>query len=322
MNNILLLDTSVGSDNKGDDIIMKCTRQHLADITRNANVFTLPTHVPAFHWYQVARNSYRVQFFTNVRHKFICGTNLLTMNMLTHYPQWNINIFNCGPLRDSVLVGVGAGSGRKMNGYTKMLYKKVLSHKLIHSVRDERTKLFLEDMGFKALNTGCTTLWSLTPEFCSDIPDRKADTVIFTLTDGNDDRERHQQLIDILKANYRSLYFWVQGTTDWEYFHTFSNIENITVVPPSVEEYEKVLKLDADYVGTRLHAGIYAMRHGKRAIILVFDERAREMNKSFNLNTIEINELNTLEQMLHTRIPTRVSMDFGRIRAWLGQFPA
>lgn len=45
MDNILLLDTSVGSLNKGDEIIMKCVRRQLSGITSQANVFTVPTHL-------------------------------------------------------------------------------------------------------------------------------------------------------------------------------------------------------------------------------------------------------------------------------------
>lgn len=55
MDNVLVLDTSVGSLNKGDDIIMKCVRYQLSDITKNSYILTLPTHVSPFHWYQVAR---------------------------------------------------------------------------------------------------------------------------------------------------------------------------------------------------------------------------------------------------------------------------
>lgn len=37
----------------------------------------------------------------------------------------------------------------------------------------KKTKVFLEEMGFKAWNTGCPTLWGLTPEFCTEIPSKK-----------------------------------------------------------------------------------------------------------------------------------------------------
>ncbi|MFZ3172009.1 MAG: polysaccharide pyruvyl transferase family protein [Carboxydocellales bacterium] len=319
MDNILLLDTSVGSLNKGDEIIMKCIRYHLLDLTKNANVFTLPTHISPFHWYQVARGSHRVKFYSDARYKFVCGTNLLTMNMLTHFPQWNINIFNYLPLKGSILFGVGAGKGSKINRYTKMLYNKVLSHSYVHSVRDQRTKEFLEEMGFKAINTGCPTLWLLTDGLCKQIPTQKSDSVIFTLSSANE-IVKDQLLIDVLNKNYRNIYFWIQGAEDLTYFQTFNNTKKVKIISPSVEEYEKILNTDVDYVGTRLHAGIYAMRHKKRSIIISIDERARGMSQTFNLNTIESNEINKLEKMIHSEIITKVNVNFDSVQTWISQF--
>ncbi|MFJ5759888.1 polysaccharide pyruvyl transferase family protein [Neobacillus sp. NPDC093182] len=320
MENILLLDTSVGSLNKGDDIIMRCIRYQLTGITKDKFTLTLPTHVSPFHWYQVARGSNRVKIYSNARYKFVGGSNLLTMDMLTHFPQWNINLFNYGPLRGSVLVGVGAGKGNKINYYTKMLYKKVLSHRYIHSVRDERTKKFLEEMGFKALNTGCATLWSLTPEFCQEIPTTKSESVIFTLTHHSKDVINDQLLIDLMNKNYKNVFFWIQDADDLNYFNTLKNTENIRIVSPSVDEYERILKTDVDYIGTRLHGGIFAMRHKKRAIIIAIDERAQGMSETYNLNTIHRNDFNNLEQMINSEIITNVNVDFDKVNMWINQF--
>jgi polysaccharide pyruvyl transferase WcaK-like protein len=321
LENVLLLDTSVGSDNRGDDIIMKCVRHQLSDITKHAFVYTLPTHVSPFHWYQVARGSNRVKTFSQAKYKFVGGSNLLTMDMLTHFPQWNINIFNYGPLEGSILVGVGAGSGSKVNTYTKALYNKVLSHEYSHSVRDERTKRIVEEMGFKAINTGCATLWSLTPELCREIPTKKADSVVFTLTSSpGGPLAEDQQLIDTLNRSYKDIYFWIQGDHDYAYFREFHNTSRIKIVPPTVEDYEKILHTDVDYIGTRLHGGIYAMRHKKRSIIIAIDERARGMSETYQLNLIERSGIGRLEAMIHSDIATSVNVNFDLVHAWLSQF--
>ncbi|HDX9591192.1 TPA: polysaccharide pyruvyl transferase family protein [Bacillus pseudomycoides] len=320
MDNVLVLDTSVGSLNKGDDIIMKCIKYELNDITKNTYVLTLPTHVSPFHWYQVARGSHRVKIYSDAKYKFVGGSNLLTMDMLTHFPQWNINMFNCGPLKGSILVGVGAGKGNKINAYTKMLYKKVLSHEYIHSVRDERTKKFLEEMGFKVLNTGCATLWSLTPGFCKEIPAKKSDSVIFTLTHHSKDFEKDQLLIDTLNKNYNNIYFWIQDVKDLEYLKQLNDIQKIKVVPPTIEEYERILNTDVDYIGTRLHGGIFAMRHKKRAIIISIDERAKGMGETYNLNLIDRADFDNLEKMINSEIITDVKVDFDVVNQWLNQF--
>lgn len=320
MDNILLLDTSVGSLNKGDDIIMKCVKYQLLGITNNRFTLTLPTHVSPFHWYQVARRSNRVQIYSEAKYKFVGGSNLLTMNMLTHFPQWNINLFNYHPLKGSILVGVGAGKGNKVNTYTKILYSKVLSHKYIHSVRDERTKVILEDMGFKAINTGCASLWLLTPEFCKDIPTNKSDDVVFTLTHHSREIEKDQFLINILNKNYKNIYFWVQDAKDLKYFRNFKNTEDINIVPPSVEEYEKILNKKIDYIGTRLHGGIFAMRNKKRSIIISIDERAQGMAETYNINTIHRDNFDHLENMINSEIITNVNVNYEMVNKWLNQF--
>jgi polysaccharide pyruvyl transferase WcaK-like protein len=320
MESVLLLDTSVGSLNKGDDIIMKCARHQLSEINKNKFVMTLPTHVPSFHWYQVVRRSHDQNFYKDAKYKFVCGTNLLTMDMFNRFPQWNINLFNCEPIRNSILVGVGAGKGDQISNYTKKLYKKVLSHKYIHSVRDERTKRFLEDMGFKVLNTGCPTMWSLTPELCKEIPTGKSESVVFTLTDYSKDIVRDQQLINILNANYKNVYFWLQGSGDYNYFKTFNNIDNISIISPSVEAYEQILQTDIDYVGTRLHAGIFAMGNKKRSIIISIDERARGMNETYSLNVLERKDIQKLEDWIHSEIITRVNVNYEIVNKWLAQF--
>ncbi|WKG28839.1 polysaccharide pyruvyl transferase family protein [Priestia aryabhattai] len=320
MDNVLLLDTSVGSLNKGDDIIMACVRYHLSEIVEDDYLLTLPTHVSPFSWYQVARNSNRVKIYSEAKHKFVGGTNLLTMDMLTHFPQWNINIFNCGPLKGSILLGVGAGKGNKITKYTKMLYKKVLSHEYIHSARDERTKTLLEEMGFKALNTGCATLWSLTPEFCKGIPTEKSDSAVFTLSHHSKDYIKDQLLIDVLNRNYKDVYFWVQDKKDLNYLKTLDNIKNIKIVPPTLESFQEILNTNIDYIGTRLHGGIFAMRNKIRSIIIGIDERARGMGETYNLNQIDRNNLDNLEKMINSSIVTDVNVNFDIVNMWRDQF--
>lgn len=55
MRNIFILDTSIGSFNKGDDIIMDCTRKELSSLLKDNFELTHPTHVSPFLWYQVFR---------------------------------------------------------------------------------------------------------------------------------------------------------------------------------------------------------------------------------------------------------------------------
>lgn len=95
-------------------------------------------------------------------------------------------------------------------------------HSYYHSVRDERSKRYVEDvLGLKAINTGCVTMWALTPDFCAQIPAKKADNVVFTLTARAKANPRDQMLIDTLKREYDRVSFWIQGDKDEAYFNMF-----------------------------------------------------------------------------------------------------
>lgn len=321
MKNILLLDTSVASDNKGDDVIMECTRRELDFILKDNFEYTLPTQVSPFHWYQVWRNSSRVRSYSNCPLKFIGGSNILCKDLLTHYPQWNINWFNCRPIEGSIGVGVGAGAGEKSNWYTRKMYQRVLSHDYYHSARDERTKEYLESLGLKALNTGCVTMWMFTQEFCKSIPVAKSNTVVFTLTANKNLMLQDQFMIDTLNQKYENVYFWPQGINDFNYFKSLGNIHSVNVLSASKAAYDSFLsKNEVDYVGTRLHGGIYAMRHGRRAIIIAIDERAREINKANHLNCIDVKDIKQLPELISSEFETRVVMDFEAIHKWKSQF--
>lgn len=319
MKKIILLDTSIGTGNIGDEIIMECVSKELSFLIKDNFVYHLPTHLPAFHSYAIWKRSSVVRNYTNCDLKLAGGSNLLVKNMLTHYPQWNINIFNYHPLAGTILVGVGAGAGEETNAYTRCLYKKVLSNAFYHSVRDERSKKYVESLGLKAINTGCVTMWVLTPEFCRNIPTKKASRCVFTVTG---EAPYNQRLLDILRRNYDQVYFWIQGDRDWEAFKKLEGTEEVKIVAPSKDAYHQLLcEDDLDYIGTRLHGGVYAMRHRKRTIIIAIDERAREIDKANNLNCIEQSQIDTeLEPLIQSEFTTNIVMPFDEINRWRNQF--
>lgn len=322
MKNILLLDTGFGSFNKGDDIIMECTRKELAPLLRDNFELNLPTHVSAFHWYQVWKNSNAYRTYEECPLKFVGGSNIMVPNLLTHYAQWNINIFNYQALKGCIMVGVGAGAGAEKgsNWYSRYIYQHMCNREYYHSARDERSKVYMESLGLKAINTGCVTMWMLTPEHCAEIPTKKADKVVFTLTAYHVDKN-DQVLVDTLLKNYKEVYFWPQAIGDYEYFQSLKHTETIHVLQASKEAYDCYLTdNDTDYVGTRLHGGVYAMRHKRRAIIIVIDERARAINEKNHLNCIEKADMQQLDEMINSEFATKIEMDFDAIKRWKAQF--
>lgn len=322
MKTTLLFNPGISSRNIGDQIISECAHLELNGILKESFVREMTTHIPVVHSYQIWRNSLAVQSLEKADYKFVLGSNLLVKNMFTHYPQWNVNIFNYKIQQGCILVGVGAGAGDKTNAYTIKLYKKMLNHDYYHSVRDERSKNYVENvLGLKAINTGCVTMWALTPKFCDSIPFKKAETALITLTARPILNPNEQKMIDIVKNNYSKIYFWIQGDNDLEYFKQFKNTENIEIIPSSKDAYESVLNtVNLDYIGTRLHGGVYAMRHKKRSIIIAIDERAREINAKNNLNCLMIDEMDKLDEKINSEFKTKIVMPFDEINRWKSQF--
>ena len=102
----------------------------------------------------------------------------------------------------------------------------------------------LESIGFKALNTGCPTLWKLTPEWCEQIPRNKAENVIFSLSGYNNQKNRQQdeKLLEILKRNYKQLIFWCQTSVDEPYLDSFPETEGIQRIY-SLKQYAELLQI-------------------------------------------------------------------------------
>ena len=323
MKKVLLLDTSIASNNMGDEIIMRSAEQYLDHrLFKGYYKLRYPTHTVAFTAYS-SKGWEKAEIVRGADMKFIFGTDLLCKDMLHPINLWNINYLNCSPLKGTVTVGCGCSLEKikHINLYTRKLYDKVLSHEFIHSTRDEETKLFLEQMGFKAVVTGCPTLWSLTPEVCKNIPATKSDSVVFTLSGTSKDLKKDQYLIDTLNRNYNEIYFWVQTIFDLEYLNEFKNIENINVLNCDLNGYsEFLLSHDVDYVGIRLHGGIFAMQHNKRTIIIAIDHRARNINLNNHLNCIERNAIEGIDEMINSDIVTNVKIDYKTLKGWFDQF--
>lgn len=323
MRKVALLDTSVMSDNLGDLIIMDGIKKGMESILKSSMVIYMPTHSPLFHSYQfIKKKDLLNRYFKSIDLFFACGSNLLQKNMLCRKPLWNIRMADSRLLKNVVLVGVGSDSRAAVeNRYTEELYHRVLSKEYIHSTRDERTKKFLESMGFRAINTGCPTMWQLPRNIHDLIPQNKAETVVFTVTDYNKDMEKDTYMIDVLCREYEQVFCWIQGWFDMEYIENINVSKKIQFINPSLEAYDEFLeKTNCDYVGTRLHAGIRAMQKRRRALIIGVDNRARDMNSDFNLNYLERESICDLYTVINSSIETNVRIKDQGIKQFINQF--
>lgn len=324
MENIVLFDPSIRSLNKGDEIIMRSAENRIEHLLEGNYVIKSATHAPIVTFYQNTHLNPRMRFYDEAKYKFLCGSSMIWKDMFKPRPTFNVNLFNCMPYRNSIMLGCGIAQThvKRINHYTRSLYAKILSRDYIHSVRDDEAAAFVTSLGFRAINTGCPTMWGFTPEFCRLMPSEKSRRVVFTLTDFGKDREKDQLLIDILQANYRDIFFWVQGAFDKEYLDLFDHTNNIRIINPTLEDYSNILSEgDIDYVGTRLHAGMFALQHKVRTIILAIDNRTRAMNASYNLHVVERDKIGEeLAQKINSVFITDISIKQENIKKWLAQF--
>ena len=267
MKRIILFDTSIATQNKGDEIIMESVKRELAPILEGNFVYNFPTHLVSFPFGHQFSSS-KAKLATHANLKFICGTNLFWTNMMRPNPLLNINLMNYKPMKKSVLLGVGYDEERchkhmDFDPYSKYLWSHVLSHKFIHSTRDDKTKEYLEKLGLKAINTSCPTLWKLTPEHCKEIPTKKADKVVFTLSStGGVNRENDQKIIDCLLKNYEEVYFWSQTYGGYKTLKSYDHCDKVKYIEPDLNVYRNfLLENDVDYIGTRLHGGEIGRAH-------------------------------------------------------------
>lgn len=312
-----ILDTSIATENTGDLIIMESARQVL-DSLLDSQSFYFPTHE------KLSSTSYKIQ--KTLTYNIACGTNLLHSHMGL-IKQWNVGIRDTFLLKPVVLFGVGwrSQASRKTDFYTRWLLKQLLDSKRLHSVRDSYTEGRLREIGFEnVLNTGCPTCWSLTPEHCKKIPQKPGNSVVCVLTDYSQNIKKDTELLELVCSNYQNRFVWCQGSGDREYIRSLGFDDHFTFIAPTLNAYHRLLadtSLQLDYVGNRLHGGICALKHGRRATIIGVDHRANSMGKDLNLPVIDrYQSIEDISSMIIEERPTAVSLPKPNIDKWTAQF--
>ncbi|HEM5123377.1 TPA: polysaccharide pyruvyl transferase family protein [Streptococcus suis] len=316
LNKIVLYNPAISSLNMGDHIIADAAKGQLDFVLKDAFTVEVSTHLPISRMYLRHTKDFDL--------RFVCGSNLLRGKMDRLFRQWDIRLDQADLVGESILLGTGWWQyGDNPNLYTKTLYNTILSKKHIHSVRDNYTKQQLESIGItNVLNTACPTMWKLTEEHCAGIDPNKSRDVIFTLTDYNKDEIRDKQLIALLEKNYENVYYWIQGTKDYEYLQSILPANHsIKLVAPTLEAYDDILENDnIDYVGTRLHGGVRALQKKRRSIIIGIDNRAVEKQKDFNIRVIDRKDIDGLEDLLQQKLQMEIRIPEKEIEEWKSQF--
>lgn len=314
---MVLYDPAVSSLNMGDHIISDSCRRELAPVLGSSFVVSVSTHLPV---------SKYMKYLDEADRRFVCGSNLLRGRMNARFRQWDLTPVTARYVGPAILMGVGWWQyGDDLNAYTRWLYRKVLSRDAVHSVRDEYTARQLRGMGFaNVLNTACPTMWQLSEEHCRSVPSGKASMALTTVTDYNRDPHRDRFMLEELAKRYKRVRIWLQGTRDLLYLESLElDWRDFDLIPPSLGDYDESLAdEDVDYVGTRLHAGIRALQHGRRAIVIGVDNRAAEKHRDFNLPYLPRENIDELGARIESRFRTSIRVPREAIASWKAQFPA
>lgn len=312
MLNITLLDTSIATDNLGDEIIMDAVQQVISEVLPRASVYRVATH-EYMSW--VSRRLLRKSTLA-----IVGGTNLLSSSM-GRFSLWKVMPWDVPSLNRTILLGVGWRSYMgDMDAYTRWMLKRILDSNSIHSVRDTYTKKKLAALDKKVCDTSCPTMWSLTPPHCKAIPRHKADEVVTTLTFYLPNPERDRELLNVLKRSYKKVYFWSQQSEDQLYLDSLQ-VPGITSIYPTVESYNSLLASQSlDFVGTRLHGGIRSLQKGRRSLILAVDNRATEIAQTCNLPVVPREATPEIEAWIFGNAPTSVRLPSDAIADWKAQF--
>lgn len=310
---ILVYDTSLKSDNLGDEIINFYCNKIFDELGINVKC-RIPTHVKPT---KEEEKKISVEI-----PKLITGTNILSSKLEAPY-LWN------KPSKEYMVDNIVLmGNGWELYSefdtpYTKLFYKKMLDNNFYHSVRDEYSKQKLDSMGIKkVLNTACPTTWNLSIDFCESIPRKRGKDVVTTITDYSEDKSNDWFMLEVLLDLYENVYIWIQGERDLEYIRNFSRMNELKIVDRTLSAYNDLLKNeDLDYVGTRLHAGIHALNNHRRSIIVSIDNRAREMGRDINLPIIERSDLkDKLVDLISSEWATEIKLPMENIELWKKQF--
>ena len=310
----IIFDTSIGTTNLGDHIIMDAVNRIADALFMDDFVINIPTHF-SIHPKDLLK-------FRKYDAGIVGGTNLLKNDTLNK-SQWKVGIKDLLVFRHkAVLLGVGwwQYQHKPVSAYSRMMYKALLSTKYLHAVRDNYTLQKLNEIGINnVINTGCPTVWELDEPHCSQINPKKRDTVITTITDYMRDPEQDKRMLEILKKHYQSVYVWIQGSKDQPYIESLTS--DIRYIAPKLSAFDAFLEKEpCEYVGTRLHAGIRALQKKRKSIIIGIDNRALEMRNDIGLNVLERQRIDQLEEKIHEEMSVKLYLDTQAIQRWKTQF--
>lgn len=316
MKHIHLLDTSISSDNIGDEIIVDHLKAQLFQNFPDAYFTSSSSHD--------GLGAFGRKLAAKADLVFLLGTNAL-------HPEYRFLGGGLWPLRPKdvsalenkvILFGVGAIKDfQSIQPMQKRLLRRVLRSEATHFVRDNTALKLVEQCGLKVVNGSCPTLWSLATPMR--FAPNDVDSAVFSLTYYRK-KAVDAQFVAYMQKRYKKLHFWAQQIEDIDYLHSFPDTLSIPILPPNLRAYDAFLKAEeCDVIGSRLHGGIRALHAGRRSVIIAVDNRARDIGRETSLPVIAQGEdMSVLEEMLGNDIVVDMS-PLSRLRdTFFAQFEA
>ena len=312
MKNFVLFDTALHSDNIGDEVIMESADAILSSIFPDRPFTRIATHA------RMSMAERATAWATPLG--IVGGTNILKSRMLFHQ-NWKLGLTDFLTLRNVVLLGVGwQYYFRRSDLFSRWFFRRALSQKYIHSVRDQYTGEQLKDCVPHVLYTGCPTMWGFDAALCARVPVTKAARAIFSATYYRPNLEADRAILKLLLDRYEKVYLWAQQEGDIDYFHQLG-VPGGILIDRRLTAYDQILETeDVDVLGSRLHGGIRALTKGRRALILEIDNRAREMARESNLPAVPHDAFDRMADWISGSPALTINMPWDNIAAWKDQF--
>lgn len=316
--NIWLMDTSIWSYNFWDNIIMYFITIQINELFINKQWLYFPTH--DIIW------NYSEKIIQNNLYNFVCWSNLLSSYFypISKYNQWKLSLKNILHFKNSfILLWVWWGNYQnKASFYSKWSYNRILNKNYIHSVRDSYTLKKLNELGiYNVLNTWCPTMWTLTKEHCHKVNTKKNNSVLFTLTWHKVNKKKDIEMINILKKNYKKLYFFSQQPDDIIYLKKIYKNKDIDIIWANFYALNDFIKnSNFDYIWSRLHMWIYMLNNKIRSHIISIDNRATEISKDTWLPVLERDNISELNNIINQKYVLNINLPQNNIDKWKKQF--
>lgn len=312
------IDTSVASDNVGDEIIVEAVKAALKPVFAGCYISTSSGHD--------GLGPFGRELVAGADLAILMGTNALSPRDQTTGRRF---VWTVTPQDRAVLAGkvvlCGVGANRAFDTVEPRqaaFLKQVLSRHYRHSVRDGLGLEILRQCGMAGINTSCPTLWRYQAAPVA-VPRGRAAGVVFTLTRHRPD-PADAVMVRMLQRLYGQVWFWPQQPRDLGYLAEMAGLDGIQVLPANLAAYDTFLAAqDVDVVGTRLHGGIRGLAHGRRVLVVAIDNRAAEIGRETGLPVLLRQDVAAqMEVRLLADWPTELALPSAGIAEFLAQFQA